>query len=67
MKRDPILLRAIEIAGGPAALGAFLGISHAAVAQWKRCPAERAIQLEQATGGQVTRQELRPDLYPEAA
>lgn len=65
MERDPILLEAISAAGGPAEIGKQLGISHAAVAQWKRCPAERAIQLEKLTGGQVTRQQLRPDLYPE--
>lgn len=27
-------------------------------------PAERVIQVEQAVEGQVTRHELRPDIYP---
>ena len=30
----------------------------------RRVPAERVIEIESATGGQVTRHELRPDLYP---
>lgn len=62
--RDPILLEAIRLAGGPAAVGAALDITREAVQQWKRCPAERVIQLERLIEGQITRQELRPDLYP---
>lgn len=30
-------------------------------------PAEFAIPIENATGGQVTRHEIRPDLYPKSA
>lgn len=67
MERDAILLEAIRLAGGPGAVGQALGISREAVQQWRRCPAERAIQLERLTGGQITRHELRPDLYPAEA
>ena len=64
MARDPILLEAIKLGGGPGAVGAVLGISREAVQQWRRCPAERVIQLERVIGGRITRQQLRPDLYP---
>lgn len=46
----------------------MLGIkTQAAVSQWllkNRIPAERVLQIEAATGGIVTRHDLRPDLYP---
>ena len=44
-----------------------LGVSQGLVWQWidgrTRITAERAIQIERATDGVVSRQELRPDLY----
>lgn len=64
------LERAIKLAGGPAAVATFINAnfeekaSAQAVSQWKRCPAKRAIQLERATAGAVSRSDLRPDLYP---
>lgn len=64
MERDPVLIEAIKESGGAAAVGAALGISREAVQQWKRCPAERAIQLERLSGGKFNRHQLRPDLYP---
>jgi hypothetical protein len=62
--RDPALVRAIEEAGGVAELARKLSISSQAVSQWDRVPAERALEVERATGGAVTRHDLRPDLYP---
>lgn len=50
-----------------AALAAKLGLSQPAVAKWfKRgqVPPGRVLKIEAATGGDVTRHELRPDLYP---
>lgn len=68
MEKDPALVRAIEVAGGPAALGRILGITSQAISQWTRCPLERVVEVERATGGAVTRHELRPDIFaPEAA
>lgn len=37
------------------------------VSQWERgttIPAERAVEIERATGGEVSRSDLRPDLWP---
>ena len=48
-----------------------LGITESAVRHWangvRRVPAERVLTIEQVTGGQVTRYELRPDIYPPEA
>jgi len=62
--RDSALARAITEAGGTAALARAINVTPQAISQWDRVPAERALAVEQATGGKVTRQELRPDLYP---
>jgi DNA-binding transcriptional regulator YdaS (Cro superfamily) len=60
--RDSALSEAIRGAGGPAALGREIGVSSQAISQWERCPAERVLQVESASG--VSRHRLRPDLYP---
>lgn len=44
-------------------LAGELGITHAAVWQWDRVPADRVLAVERATG--IPRAELRPDLYGE--
>ena len=62
--RDEALERAIGAAGGTKELARRIGITPQAVSQWKRCPAQRAIDVERATGGEVRRQDLRPDFYP---
>jgi DNA-binding transcriptional regulator YdaS (Cro superfamily) len=60
--RDPILARAIDGAGGVAALAKALDISSQSISGWSRVPAERVLQVERLSG--VSRHELRPDLYP---
>ena len=62
--RDRALTTAIEIVEGTARLASLLGISSQAVSQWDRCPVERVLDVERATGGKVSRHELRPDIYP---
>lgn len=63
--------RAVEILGGQSRAAALLGVSPQAVYLWVRqshkgkpVPAERVLEIERATNRQVTRHELRPDLYP---
>jgi DNA-binding transcriptional regulator YdaS (Cro superfamily) len=45
-----------------------VGVSPGMVWQWlngrRRIAAENVLSIEEATGGAVTRYELRPDLYP---
>lgn len=60
--------RAIAKAGGLTRLAAQCSVSYQAVQKWLRTgrvPAERVLAVERASGGEVTRHELRPDLYPE--
>jgi DNA-binding transcriptional regulator YdaS (Cro superfamily) len=60
--RKKALKRAIEAAGGLAALASPLGITMQAVSQWEEVPPLRVLAVERISG--VSRHELRPDLYP---
>ncbi len=59
---------AIELAGGTAALGRFIRqqghqITTQAISQWLVVPPARVFLVEKATGGQITRHDLRPDIF----
>ena len=63
--------KAVEVAGGQTALGNLVGVSQGHIWSWlnrsRKCPPEKVLQVERATG--VSRHELRPDIYgsgPEA-
>ncbi len=59
--------QAVEHAGGQQALAEKVGVRYQAVQKWiraKRVPAERVLAIEEATGGAVSRHDLRPDIYP---
>lgn len=62
------LERAIAEVGGQSALARMVGRKQGHVWHWlnksRQVPAELVIPIERATGGKVTRHELRPDLYP---
>ena len=61
------LEKAVELCGSQAALARKVGVSPQAIQKWKkRVPAERVLDIEEATGGVVTRYDLRSDLYREA-
>lgn len=47
-------------------LAGQLGLTQGAVSQWlkKGVPPCRVLAVERATGGKVSRHEMRPDLYP---
>lgn len=70
MRQTP-LLRAVNYAGGQAALARLIGTSQGHVWNWLhregRVPAEYVLKIEAAVKGTVTRTELRPDLYPHEA
>jgi DNA-binding transcriptional regulator YdaS (Cro superfamily) len=60
------LYRAIEIAGGQCALARLVGRSQNAIwqsLQRRRVSVELALLIERALNGQVTRQQLRPDVF----
>lgn len=62
------LRMAVELLGGPTAAAKEIGKAQSSVsealAHGKRVPAEWCIPLERATGGKVSRHQLRPDIYP---
>jgi DNA-binding transcriptional regulator YdaS (Cro superfamily) len=64
------LARACQLVGGQAQLAQMLGIKRQAIHGWiadGRVPADRALQIQRITQGQVTVGELRPDFDWEAA
>lgn len=69
------MTRAIEVVGGASKLATVLGVSLQAVCFWRdgkrQMPVQHCSAIERATGGQVTRQDLRPsdwqDIWPELA
>lgn len=72
MDKHPIDAAASSL-GSFAALAQRLGVTKAAVHQWKdaarQVPLEHCAAIEQATDGEVTRRDLRPDdwhrIWPE--
>lgn len=71
--QTPIQLAVARV--GPAKLASILGVTTQAVCFWRdgkrRLPVEHCAQIEIATGGEVTRRELRPhdwqSIWPELA
>jgi DNA-binding transcriptional regulator YdaS (Cro superfamily) len=58
--------KAAELVGGISSLANFCEVSAPAVFKWikkSKAPADRCLQIEKATKGQVTRYELRPDVF----
>ncbi len=62
------LARAVRLLGSQVKTAKAVGVSGQAVSEvlkrGRRVPAEWCLKLEKATGGQVTANALRPDLYP---
>lgn len=63
------LKRAVEVLGTQTAVSRVVGVTAQAVSDMvrngQRVPAEWCLPIEAATAGQITRHQLRPDLYPE--
>lgn len=49
--------------GSYASIAAICGVTREAVRNWKRIPPNHCIAIETATGGKVTRYDLRPDVF----
>lgn len=56
------LKRAKKAAGGGSALARAVGVSPAAISQWRWVPVMQVLTVERATG--IPRHVLRPDVYP---
>lgn len=66
MNTNPVA-KAAEIVGGQSTLARLLGVKPQAVQKWcatGKVPPLRALAVEAACNGQITRHELRPDMYP---
>lgn len=64
MDRDDALDRLLQIRGAGKRIADGLGISTAAVSQWRRVPKDRVEQVAQILD--VPAREIRPDLYEAA-
>ena len=53
----------IKLAGGPSTVAKLFGITSQAVSQWDRVPADRAIAIERHLGGEITAEQMRPDIF----
>lgn len=67
MMTEPAFKIAIRIAGGAAAVASEIGVTRAAVSNWTQCPATHVLALERLSQGRVSRHEIRPDVFGEAA
>ncbi|CDG13195.1 phage protein [Serratia marcescens subsp. marcescens Db11] len=67
MKKENLVLKQACIdLGGQAAMARLLGVSAPTINQWingiRQIPAERCPEIEKATSGAVTCEQLRPDV-----
>lgn len=60
---NPGIAKAARAVGTVAELARKVGVTRSAIHQWPRVPAERVLEIERLTG--ISRNELRPDLYPD--
>lgn len=58
---DSITEKAIEKAGGAAALARELGVTVQAICKWTAIPPRRVLDVERVTG--ISRHKLRPDIF----
>jgi DNA-binding transcriptional regulator YdaS (Cro superfamily) len=60
--------RAIAHAGGVSALARLLDVRQSAVSNWQSrgVPPKQCVPIETATAGEVTRYQLRPDVFGDA-
>lgn len=54
---------AVVLAGGQTALARHLGITQGAISQWRAVPAVHVVPIETLIEGQVTRNQMRPDIF----
>lgn len=64
-----VLEKASQIVGSQAKLAKKLGVHPMAITHWKKrgVPPKRCKEIEAATGGQISRAELRPDIFGDGA
>lgn len=67
MDQKDLVAKAAELLGGIAALAVAIGVKPPTVYQWlngtRPVPAKQCPRIERATGGAVTAEQLRPDVF----
>ena len=60
--------RAIHLIGGPLKVSLISPLmpTRQAISQWRIVPPDRVLTIEAATGGEVTRHDMRPDIFGQA-
>ncbi len=58
-----VVRKAAKAVGSVRRLAKKLDVYRGSLYQWEKVPAERVLEIEQATGGKVTRYEMRPDIH----
>lgn len=60
---NPGILKAAKFYRNREQFAEALGVTAACLTKWiwKRCPAERAVEIEKLTG--ISRKEIRPDIF----
>ena len=59
----PVVRKAAEIVGSVRRLAKKIDVYRGSLYQWNEVPATHVDELVEATGGKLTREEIRPDLY----
>lgn len=62
-KIDKNLQKAIEIIGSKSELARLLNVTPQAINKWHSAPVNHCRAISEATGGLVTRHDLRPDIF----
>ena len=73
MQPNTAVTRACEVIGSQRLLAEIIGVKPPSLSEWEKgesdVPVKRCVQIENATGGQVTRRDLRPNdwhlIWPE--
>ena len=65
--KDPALRKLIGLAGGMKSLADKLGVTKSSLSSWKHVPTRHVLKAEAEFSGQITRHEMRPDLFGDGA
>lgn len=52
----------VKMAGGPVIVARELGLTHGAVSQWRRVPAQHVVKMAMLAG--IPAHQIRPDVFP---
>lgn len=70
MTEDNLIERAVAIYGSEAKLAEAVGVSQPAINKARKRGAvspKLALEIDRATGGEISKHQLRPDIFGEAA